>query len=304
MIPKKTIFIFVAGALGLFGLLVIGSSLRQGWFAPHDTFSIEFPSGDGLTDGTPVSIAGLKAGRVTSVELGESNKVIVKISIQSKFADRIREDSKALVGRPFIIGEKAISITPGSPLKPRLKEGSRLPGEESMEITDMLSGGRMSPYFQTFTKLLDQLRLVIEGDGGENNANLVQVYQQAYRSLKAVERMSKEVEIMRKDFATTPEMKKLVREAAQSAGDAHDLINQMNEAMPALTKLSGDVGTMLPALSKTLGETVFTLQAMQRSFILRGAVADLKKEQAEEEKRRPASVPETSVEDVMKSQHH
>ena len=300
MIPKKTVFLFVAFAVGVFCVLVFSSSWQQGWFAKHEEYSIEFPSGDGLNEGTAVSMSGLKAGRVVSVDLGDHNKVMVRIRIQKKYAERLRADSKAIVGRPFIIGEKAISLVPGSSDQARVKPGTLLIGEESLEITDLLSGGRLSPYMQTLSKLMDQLRIVIEGDGSQNSANLVEVYKQAYKSLKSIDSLAREVTTIRRDFVVSPEMHQLVKGVATSTGDLQQVLAQMNTAMPAVTSLSGDVAKMMPQLTKTLNETVFTLQALQKSFILRGAVADLKEERAREDQRRPASVPETTVDSVSK----
>lgn len=299
MIPRKTVFMFIFGGIAIFALLVFSSAFRQGWFAPHDEFTIEFPSGDGLNEGTPVSMSGLKAGRVTSVDLADQNRVFVKVSVQRRFATRIREDSKATVGRPFIIGEKAVSITPGSMNKPQIRAGSHIMGEESLEITDMLSGGRLGPYMATFSKLLDQIRVVIEGDGNDQT-NLIEVYKQVYRTLKSVDTVAKEITTIRKDFAVTPEMQKVVKDVSRSTGDIQKLLAQLNDVMPAMTKLSGGMADIMPDLAKTLSETTLTLQAMQKSFVLRGAVADVKEERAKAaaSERRPASVPDTKVEDV------
>jgi len=108
---------------------------------------------------------------------------------------------------------------------------------------------------------------------------------------------------VRRDFATSPEMRKVVKDVSTSSGELQKLFTQVNAAMPAISQLSQDLGGVMPQLSKTLGETVFTLQAMQRSFILRGAVADLKKEEKQNGGRLPASVPETTVESIFPQAH-
>jgi phospholipid/cholesterol/gamma-HCH transport system substrate-binding protein len=292
MIPTKKILLFIFSGLGIFLILVAVSSLRQGWFAPHDTFKVQFATGDGINEGTPVSMSGLKAGRVAGIELGEGHTVIVKIRIQSKFAKRLRADSRITVGRPFIIGEKAISITPGSDEMPPADPTVAIKGEESLEITDMLSGGRMSPYFDTFSKLLDQLRLVIEGDGTANNKTLLEVYRQAYHSLQSVDVLASEVRTIRKDFAVSPEMSKMVKELSVSAGSVQPLVMQLSQTLPAINALTSEVVKLMPQLTKTLNETAFTMQALQRSFILSGASKELRKEQAAESKRLPASTNE------------
>lgn len=298
MIPKKQVFLFVAAGIGIFMLLVFTSSWRQGWFAAQEQYTIEFESGEGVNAGTSVSMSGLKAGRVTSVDLAEGNHVVVKISIQRKFAQRLRHGSKAVLGRPFIIGEKAISLIPGASDEALIPPGSKIAGEESLEITDMLSGGRLSPYMNTLSKLLDQLRIVIEGDG--QTGNLVDLYKQVHKSLKSVDMVAKELTTIRRDFVVTPEMQRMVSDLSKSTAEIGLLVKNMNTAMPSLTHLSGDVAKMMPEISQTLSETTFTLQALQKSFLLRGAVADLKEERAKYEKeRKPASVPSTTVESVQ-----
>jgi len=289
MMNRRSVYIFVFGGLILFGALIVMSAVRQGWFLPSVRYSAVFESGEGILVGTPVSIAGLRAGSVKKVELNQQNKVVVEVAIQSKFADKIREDSKAVVGRPFIIGEKAISITPGNPESSLLLEGSVITGEESLEITDMLSGGRLSPYFNTFTKLMEQIQIVIEGDGSAGAVTLLDVYKQANRSLLSIEHMAKDFRLMRTEFIATDETRKILRDLAASSGQLEGVLVQTQKALPALTQLSEQIVTVVPQLTKTMEETVFTLQAMQHSFVLSGGVKKLREEQEKEKKRSPAS---------------
>jgi hypothetical protein len=65
---------------------------------------------------------------------------------------------------------------------------------------------------------------------------------------------------------------------------------ESQKTLPHITQISGDVVKLVPEVTKALNETVFTLQALQRSFILSGGVSSLKKEMAEKEKsKKPAT---------------
>jgi phospholipid/cholesterol/gamma-HCH transport system substrate-binding protein len=289
MIDKKKVFAFIFSGMGIFIVFVIIAGQQQGWFARSYYYRIQYDTGDGVFVGTPVSISGLKAGSVRKVELTDDNKIEVQIKIQEKFSDFIRQDSKAVLGRPFIIGERAIAITPGSRNTEKLHENEMILGEESLELTDLLSGGRLSPYFQTFSKLLDQIRLVIEGDGKGENKNLIQVYQQAYKTLKALEDVGYEVTKIRKDFIFSPDTQKIVKDLAESSDELAQVLIETQKTLPHITQISGDVVKLVPEITKTLHETVFTLQALQRSFILSGGVSSLKKENAEKEKQKTSS---------------
>jgi phospholipid/cholesterol/gamma-HCH transport system substrate-binding protein len=287
MMNMKWVYVFGVVAVAVFSLLIAGAGRRQGWFAATANYTIEFPSGDGVFVGTPVSINGLKAGRVTKVELNERNQVVVEIGVQSKYAEAVREDSVVSLARPFIIGEREIFISAGSRDKPRLDSDSDkvLKGEVALELTDMLSGGRLAPYFQLFTRLMDQMAVVVEGDKTEDGVNLLKVYRQAYTAMKAVESMSKDFHLVRRDFISSPQTQQIMKDMAAASGHLGELLAQMNKTLPAVTGMSSSMHELTPQLTKALQETVFTMQAMQRSFVLRSAVEDLK----EEGKRSPAS---------------
>jgi|GEM_PF-1090304 len=305
MIPKKWVWAFITFGLGFFALVVGGAGFRQGWFAAHEKFFVRFDSGEGIFVGTPVSIAGLKAGQVSKVELDETNRVTVEIRVQSKFAERLHEDSKAQLGRPFIIGERMISVIPGSVTKPLLKPGAEMHGEQLMEITDMLSGGKLAPYFDTFTKLLDQLKIVIDGDGTPNAVALPELYKQAYKTLRAIEVAGKDLSVIKTDFVLSPDTRKIVRDLAKGSGSFEGVLVGAEKTLPEFGRLSGELTTMMPRLSDALGEMTFTLQAMQRSFVLSGGVARLKEEQDKvgppateaSTKRDPAASPEVPATD-------
>ena len=293
MMNRRAVYIFVFGGLLIFGGLTLYAGWRQGWFSPSMSYSAIFETGEGIYVGTPVSIAGIKAGSVKQVDLNSDNKVVVKISVQSKYAVRIRKDSRAVLGRPFIIGERAVSITPGTNSNPILAENEEIPGEESLEITDMLSGGRLSPYFATFNKLMKQVQVVIEGDGTKDAVTLLDVYKQANRSLVSIEGMAKDFRVLRTDVFASAETRKIIRDFSAASGQLEAVMNETQKALPAITGLSQQVVTVMPQITKTMQETVFTLQAMQRSFILRGGVEKLREEQKSDPNasdRLPASV--------------
>ena len=284
---KKMVFGFIFFGVGFFGLLVVGAALRQGWFMSHERFVVKYKNGEGVYVGTPVSIAGLKAGQVSRVELDEQNRVAVEIRVQSRYAKKLRQDARASLGRPFIIGERLISITPGTPGLAELKPGSEIQGEEVLELTDLLSGGRMAPYFDTFTKLLDQLKVVIEGDGTAEAVPLTELYKQAYKTLKSVDSVGREMTVIRTGLITNPDTQKILRDVARGSQSLPGLFAGAEQTLPSLQKVTVDLAKMMPEMQKALSEMSFTLQAMQRSFILSGGVDKLKKEQ--EKARLPSS---------------
>ncbi len=287
---RKTLIVFSGVAVLSFLVLIGGAAHRQGWFASHVSYHVVFPNGEGIRVGTPVSISGFKAGQISEVELDAQGQVLAAIRVQEKFAKYFTEETKIVLGRPFIIGERSVMVTPGKGDLKVLDPGSKIIGEESLELTDLLSGGRLSPYFNTFSRLLEQLQLVIEGDGTTNTVNLVTLYRQANTTLKAIEGLSKDVSVLRHDVFASKETLAMIKSLSQSSEHLRVVMEESTRTMPAVTQMSQDVAEIMPKLKKTLDETAFTLQAMQRSFILRGASKDLKEElQQKQEERMPAS---------------
>lgn len=282
---NKSLSVFVSVALLSFAVLTGGAAYRQGWFASHVEYAASFPNGEGIRVGTPVSISGLRAGQITSVELDANGKVLSTLKIQEKFSKYFKPSSRVVLGRPFIIGERAVMVHPGLVSESPLAAGALIQGEESLELTDLLSGGRLSPYFTTFSRLLEQLQLVIDGDGTSDTVNLVTLYRQAHSTLKSIEVLSKDVSVLRRDVFASKETLAMIKSLSASTENLRLILEQGTQTMPAVTQMSRDVAEIMPKLKKTLDETAFTLQAMQRSFILRGASKDLK----EEMQRLPAS---------------
>ncbi|HVJ64840.1 MAG TPA: MlaD family protein [Bdellovibrionota bacterium] len=285
---KKSLYAFASIAVLAFCVLIGGAAYRQGWFASHVEYRLVFPSGEGIRVGTPVSISGFKAGQISQIELDNEGKVQATIRVQEKFAKYFNQETKVVLGRPFIIGERSVMVTPGRGEIAALSPGSLIVGDESLELTDLLSGGRLSPYFTTFSRLLEQLQLVIEGDG-RDTVNLVTLYRQANTTLKAVEGLAKDVSVMRHDVIASKETLAVIKALSKSTDHMQLALQQSTQTMPAVTQMSQDVAAIMPKLKKTLDETAFTLQAMQRSFILRGASKDLKEELQQNNERLPAS---------------
>jgi len=81
-----------------------------------------FPSVGGLKTGSPIVVAGVEVGRVTSIAL-ENYQARVRISLPQNL--KIQEDAIASIKTKGLIGEKYVEITPGGSEK-ILKPGSQI----------------------------------------------------------------------------------------------------------------------------------------------------------------------------------
>ena len=131
------------GVLVIFSVLAVLVMLRlyqqtAGPFRDTLRLSATLPRADGVTADTPVTLAGLKIGRVGSVSLADDNRVRLELIIESRVADRVRTDSRAVLTRP-LIGAPFIDIVIGSADKPRLEAGAEIAAVRAPDLNDLVS---------------------------------------------------------------------------------------------------------------------------------------------------------------------
>lgn len=149
-------------------LFFIGS--EQKLFAKKYDYEVRFTSAQGLAEGNPVHMAGVNVGVVKEIRLPEraSEKFVeITISVDRKFAERIREDSTARLKKlGLIASDSYVDIVPGSPESPPLKRGSDIPAARQTNVDELLGQGE--DLVDNFVRISFSLRNVLERiDRGE-----------------------------------------------------------------------------------------------------------------------------------------
>ncbi|OAI13391.1 MULTISPECIES: outer membrane lipid asymmetry maintenance protein MlaD [Methylomonas] len=107
--------LFVAcGIAALFYMALQVSNL--GTYTSDDSYTViaRFQNSGGLKVKSPVSIAGVRIGRVSAITLDrESHESVVEMRIEAKY-DNLPEDSGASIYTAGLLGEQYINIDPGS----------------------------------------------------------------------------------------------------------------------------------------------------------------------------------------------
>ncbi|MDD2759433.1 MAG: outer membrane lipid asymmetry maintenance protein MlaD [Methylomonas sp.] len=107
--------LFVAtGIAALFYMALQVSNL--GTYSSNDSYTVtaRFQNSGGLKVKSPVSVAGVRIGRVSSITLDKaSHEAVVQMRIESQY-DNLPEDSGASIYTAGLLGEQYISIDPGA----------------------------------------------------------------------------------------------------------------------------------------------------------------------------------------------
>ena len=303
--------LFVLGAVAMAFMVTIGMGIKKGWFEPKMALKIEIESADGINPGTPVSFSGIRIGAVDSVDLVNSNRVVIKFKVIKRFAERINSNSVVNVVRPFVIGEKALEITDGDVEGLPIKEGQLLTSNYSPDFLEFLGGNKFGAYMQNLDNTMQNLHKLAEAFlSNERSDKIIELFDQMIPLMDRMNSMASEVSLL---SASLNDQKKLVR----VLDDVRKISSHLNKALPAvsedmpelsgnilkltknLNKLSTDMNQLVPVMKevapeipvatkkavKTLDEVVLTLKAMQKTWFLRSNVEDVKEEQLEMQKR-------------------
>jgi len=96
--------------------------------------------GQGIDTNTPVKVSGIEAGRVSSLEITENNKVHVEMFVYERFYERIRLNASATLNRLSMLGTATIDISPGSVDSPILADGATIDMRETVSVDQLMEG--------------------------------------------------------------------------------------------------------------------------------------------------------------------
>lgn len=308
---EKAAGLFVIFALVGFLGVSVAIAVKKGWLSSKRIYRTELETAEGVYPGTLVQMAGLRAGDVLSVELVSQDRVRVKFEVLSKFASKIREDSVVRVFRPFVLGEKVLEVSVGSPEVPVLAANSKVPLEPTMDVMDLLSGRKMSSFLGSMDKMADSLKIFTEAFADPQRTRaLIKAFDRINPLIRHMDTMSQKmsevasVALKKKRFETmmsnlaevSEQMNQILPAFSKEAPDAGKQLAQVVKNMNVLTeefkKLTPAITALAPDLPQTtrraveaLDQAVILLKGMQKSFLFRGGVREVLKE----EQRTPAS---------------
>src|SRR5436190_318089 len=166
--------IFVLFGLGVLGFLIMNSTGDFNPFEKKLHLKARFMAADGLRDGSEVQLAGVRIGKVDSVQLlppdtEDEAKIEAQMTIDhdlngKPISERIRTDSTAqLVAVSLLANDKLINISPGTSRGEPVTENHILESRASTTISNLTETGN---------ELLDQIkRLAIPANEILSKAN-------------------------------------------------------------------------------------------------------------------------------------
>ncbi len=110
--PGPQSLAFLAGAVGLLGLFVVGIARSSNWLAPSVRLQFRTLDAAGLQTGMAVRISGFAVGQVRRILLQPDAQVLVELELRDPYRSMVGRRSRAELAQVGLLGESYIAITP------------------------------------------------------------------------------------------------------------------------------------------------------------------------------------------------
>jgi phospholipid/cholesterol/gamma-HCH transport system substrate-binding protein len=182
---KVGILVTVALLIVFFAVLFAGNI--QNIFSPKIVIYSTFDNVKGLGRGAPVLVSGIEVGHVETIRFSSAQKVRVGLAIEQKALQYIKEDSKANILTLGLLGDKYVEIIPGSMDSPPLLAGGAIPGQQELELKDVISTTDSS--IKDLDEFINLLKSEFENSDGEGGTlPMLLKDPELYENLKIISR--------------------------------------------------------------------------------------------------------------------
>ena len=193
----------VLAALAALAAFIFAIGEQSALFTPTNSYRTMFPNAAGLVEGNPVQLNGVTVGKVDRILLSEdpnSELLEVRISVERRYASRLRRDSLARLKTLGLLGDKYVEITSGSPEAVLLNPGDEIPAALPTDVDELIASGAdvVDHAVATARSLSNILARMERGEGLLGELVAVQedkrITDTVIRTLESVERVADQVE--------------------------------------------------------------------------------------------------------------
>jgi phospholipid/cholesterol/gamma-HCH transport system substrate-binding protein len=135
---------FVTGGLVLFILAIYFIGKQQNLFGSNFQLKSKFKTVSGLKIGNNVHFSGINVGTVSEIELVNDSSVVVVLTIQEEVQKYIKTDAKASIGSDGLVGDKVLTISPGTSSNKIIKDNAFIQSTNPIEMNDLMKSVKTS----------------------------------------------------------------------------------------------------------------------------------------------------------------
>jgi phospholipid/cholesterol/gamma-HCH transport system substrate-binding protein len=139
--PGPQSLVFLAGAVGLLGLFVVGIARAGNWLTPSVRLQFRTLDAAGLQTGMAVRISGFAVGQVCRILLQPDAQVLVELELRDPYRSMVGRRSRAELAQTGLLGDRYIAITPDPAAvgQPPIGDGETLVFTSRPDLDDLLA---------------------------------------------------------------------------------------------------------------------------------------------------------------------
>jgi virulence factor Mce-like protein len=261
-------------AIGLVALGVVCVGLYLGFtkaipFTPHYEIKAAFASANNIRRGSPVRIAGVEVGKVTSIERADARGQGAILTLRiNKEGRPIHSDATAKIRpRIFLEGNFFVDMTAGSPSAPEMKDGQTIPVQQTatpVQLDEVVTA-LQSDTRDDLKILLREYGKALDGEGAKGFNRSIPYWEPAYRDGSVV------ADAMRGE--TGHDLSGYVKNAGAVAAaldrnrnQLKSLVTDFNTTAAAFAREDGSLNAAVAELPRTLRAAYPALGALNEAF--------------------------------------
>lgn len=159
--------LFVVASLAVFLATIYFVGKSQNLFGANFHLNVKFKNVSGLKVGNNVLLSGIQIGTVNNIEFVSDSVVVVNLTIERKVQKFIKTDALASIGSDGLMGDKVVTISPGSLSDKMVGDNSEIASIKAVELKDLMSGLKKSvDNAEIITKQLSEFSYKINNGKG------------------------------------------------------------------------------------------------------------------------------------------
>jgi len=141
-ILKLGMFVIIGGFLFMVAIYLIGKN--RNLFGETFELKSHFSNVSGLKVGNSVRFAGINIGTVKQIEFVSDSSVVVMVVIKEEVHQYIKTDAMASIGSDGLMGDKVLTISPGSKSDVIVKNNAVIASTKAVEMDDIMQSVKVS----------------------------------------------------------------------------------------------------------------------------------------------------------------
>jgi virulence factor Mce-like protein len=246
--------------------LVVGAFVMIRGGPRNPTYKLEFDNAFGLVNDAPFKVAGVPAGKISSIDLDQKDfHAVVTVQVTAKGFGAFRSDASCQSRPQSLIGEYFVDCQPGQYGKP-LKSGATLPASHTFSTIppDLLADIMRLPQRERFSIVINELGAAVAARSEDIQTAL-------RRAVPAIDQTDNLLTLLGNDSTTlqdlTANSDAVVTALANNSKLVQDFIVEANHA-------AGDTATQSANLKASLQRFPALLEQLKPTMAKLGAAAD------------------------------